>query len=96
MTYTLYATGLPKLAAFAKSVSMHEWCRNLRVHTAYMMAWVKTIAKHGLDPTVHGLNKGSVVMSGHAENKDCVELDKVEAAHKPEWKSFFFSSSSSL
>lgn len=40
------------------------------MYTAYMMARVKTAAKYGLDTTVHGLNKGSVVMSEHAENKE--------------------------
>lgn len=78
MIFRLYATGLPKQPAIAKSVSMHERCSNLRVYTAYMMARFKTTAKYGLDPTVHGLNKGSVVMSGHAENKEVLSWTKWE------------------
>lgn len=58
---------LPEQPTVARSVSMHKQYSNLRMYTAYMMAWVKTTAKYGLDTTIHGLNKGSVVMSGYTE-----------------------------
>lgn len=41
-----------------------------------MTAWGKTTAKYGLVATVHGLNKSSVVMSGHTENKEVLSWRK--------------------
>lgn len=41
-----------------------------------MMARVKTIAKYRLDTTVHGLNKGCVVVSEHRENKEALSWRK--------------------
>lgn len=89
--YFLHGAGLPKQPAVAKSVSMHKRCSNLRMYTAYMMAWVKTLPSTGQIQLPMDWTKAVLSCLGIQRiKKKCWAGESGGSTQGPEWKSFFF------